>query len=66
MKFAKELQWDNRPHPDPLPQERGNSSPSHGTTSDWVCGMISSTKRTVRLLFPLLGGEGQGEGGRNN
>jgi hypothetical protein len=66
MKFAKETALNNRPHPGPLPQERVNRSPSHETTCDWVCRTISGTKRTIRLLFPLPGGEGQGEGGRHN
>jgi hypothetical protein len=65
MKFAKETALNNRPHPGPLPQERVNRSLSYGTTCDWVCRTILGTKRSVRLLFPLPGGEGQGEGGRN-
>ncbi len=71
--------WNIRPHPCPLPQARENFSPAACTKElmrnsfalrfaqpkrgdRWVDSRIG---RDVRLLFPLPGGEGQGEGGRN-
>jgi len=55
-----------RPHPGPLPQERENLSPSHTMSCDWICRMVTRHEQDARLLFPLPGGEGQGEGGRFN
>jgi hypothetical protein len=45
-----------RPHPSPLPQERENGRQSIGETS--IVGIFPSLTK----LFPLPGGEGQGEG----
>ena len=57
---------DIRPHPGPLPQERENRSPSSEMACDRICLTTCSEKQTLRLLFPLPRGEGQGEGERNN
>jgi hypothetical protein len=48
----------------PLPQERENRSQSHGLSCDCICRMFSRESQSVRLLFSLPGGEGQGEGER--
>ena len=48
------------------PGERGNHSPSHEMGCDGICRTIFDTKQTARLLLPLLGGEGRGEGERNH
>ena len=66
MKFAEEKAMNDRPHPNPLAQERGNHTPSHEITCDWIGRTTSGKKQTVRSLLPLPGGEGRGEGGRNN
>jgi len=77
---AERIEWNDRPHPGPLPQERENCSLSldgaralHSSfafcfhkprSSD---GTFDSRKTSIgQLLFPLLGGEGQGEGEREN
>lgn len=68
---------NSRPHPCPVPQERENFSPRLGeaepafnlmlfcyesqTSGDVQWGIQESA--TYRRLFPLPGGEGQGEGG---
>ena len=69
-----------RPHPGPLPQERESFPPvSVSTAVSWLSirpfavyqgeaiatatGILSSSARS---LFPLPGGEGQGEGERHN
>ena len=57
---------DIRPHPDPLPRERENYSPSYVTDRDWISRTIFRSKRVAPLLLPLLGGEGRGEGERNH
>jgi hypothetical protein len=49
--------------PCPLPQERENPSPSPSKTCDWICRTALRKSLGVRSLFPLPGGEGQGEGG---
>jgi hypothetical protein len=45
--------------------ERENCSPFLVKTYDWICRTVIRKTRNAQLLFPLLGGEGQGEGGRN-
>jgi len=65
MKFVKEIVLNNRPHPGPLPQERGKCVPSLSGTSGWISRTIFRKSRNAHLLFPLPGGEGQGEGERN-
>jgi len=60
------LMLNHRPQPSPLLQERENCSPSHNISSDWICRKSIRKEQSIRLLFPLPGGEGQGEGGRNN
>ena len=47
-----------RPHTGPLPQERENCRQSVGETG------VGENFVGRTLLFPLPGGEGQGEGGR--
>jgi hypothetical protein len=66
MKIRSERVLDNRPHPSPLPQERENRLPSHNISSDWISRKSIRKEQSIRLLFPLPGGEGQGEGGCNN
>jgi hypothetical protein len=66
MKTRSNKVLNSRPHPSPLPQERENRSPSHEISCDWICQMIFRESRSVRLLFPLPGGEGQGEGECSN
>ena len=75
---ANELVND-RPHPGPLPQERGKGVPSHDIlrvsfyrttfsepTEDGERQAELQANRIGRWLSPLPGGEGQGEGGRNH
>jgi hypothetical protein len=50
----------------PLLPKRENRLSSHIISYDWISQTIFSEFQNVRLLFPLPGGEGQGEGGRNN
>ena len=70
---------NDRPHPDPLPQERENRSLSHKISRAKFCRTVFGrpayggerqtdlqTNRISRWMFPLPGGEGQGEGGRYN
>ena len=65
MKFVKAKAFNNRPHPGPLPQERENRSPSLSGTGGRISRTIFRKSRNAHLLFPLPGGEGQGEGERN-
>jgi len=55
--------FDARPHPDPLPQERGlllgDLDSSKATQSKPALGFA----RRRRTILPLPGGEGRGEGG---
>jgi hypothetical protein len=51
------------PRPGPLPPERENYSPSFKLSCDWICRTVDREEQSVRWLFPLPGGEGQGEGG---
>jgi hypothetical protein len=74
------ISFNAYPHPDPLPQERGKRTPSlciaRASRSLFTFRFdeakrgdrpIDSRKlRGIRSLFPLPGGEGQGEGGRNH
>jgi hypothetical protein len=46
------------------PGERGNPSPSLYERERGSCRTVAGKTRDGRLLFPLPGGEGQGEGGR--
>ncbi len=48
----------NRPHPDPLPQERERQSPTRKTSSG------ARFADQLPTILPLLRGEGRGEGGR--
>jgi hypothetical protein len=52
-----------RPRPVPLPQERENAPPSHAKPCDWMGGSRFGATGHTRWMFPLPGGEGQGEGG---
>ena len=58
-------QLNARPHPNPLPQERENHSPSLATEAGIGGGGIMRSGDS-RQLSPLPGGEGQGEGERSN
>jgi len=55
-----------RPHHNPLPQERENTSPSHSNNCGWVGGVDDQSSKRKQTQFPLPGGEGQGEGGRQS
>jgi hypothetical protein len=69
MSFKSQL--NTRPHPGPwtdipIPnrdQERENYSPSYEMSCHWICRMVVREEQSARWLFPLPGGEGQGEGG---
>jgi len=52
-----------RPHPGPLPQERENYLPSLEMSCYWICKAVVREEQSTRWLFPLPGGEDQGEGG---
>jgi len=56
--------YDNRPHPCLLPREREDHSLSLSNSGDWIRRMVFHKPESVRKLFPLPGGEGQGEGER--
>jgi NADH:ubiquinone oxidoreductase subunit F (NADH-binding)/NADH:ubiquinone oxidoreductase subunit E/Pyruvate/2-oxoacid:ferredoxin oxidoreductase delta subunit len=60
------IEWEARPHPGPLPQERGNRSPVLEAAKVGVGSMGSGENAEGRGRFPLPGGEGQGEGGREH
>jgi hypothetical protein len=62
MNFMKETVLNNRPHPGPLPRERGERLPSHEISCWGICRTFFRELQSIRLLFPLPGGEGQGEG----
>ena len=64
MKGRRIKMFNDRPHPGPLPQERENRSRFCSKTRDWICPTLFRESGNARSLFPLLGGEGQGEGGR--
>ncbi len=69
----------DRPHPGPLPQERENPSPVSHIADPCrysarapainretpIAAASSESASTARSLFPLPGGEGQGEGERH-
>ena len=42
--------------------ERGNFAPSHGMAGDWIRAGGSRKTESIKSLFPLLWGEGRGEG----
>jgi hypothetical protein len=44
------------------PKERENLAPSHGMAGDWIRAGGSRKIESIKSLFPLLWGEGQGEG----
>jgi superfamily II DNA/RNA helicase len=52
------------PLPCPLPQNRENHPPSHAKSDDGNSSTAFEQPETARLLSPLPGGEGQGEGER--
>ncbi len=54
-----------RPHPGPLPRERENRLQPRRISCVWICRAVIRESKDVRLLFPLPGGEGQGEGERS-
>ena len=47
-------------------RERENCSPRLLQISSGICRIVSRHSQTYCLLFPLPGGEGQGEGERRN
>jgi hypothetical protein len=53
-----------RPHPSPLPQERENRPLASSHTCVWIGRTHSRENKNGQRLFPLLGGEGRGEGER--
>ncbi len=80
MKTRSNKVLNVRPHPGPLPQEREKHSSALGVR--WHMHNLCAprfaqpklgnrwddfqTTRDVRWVFPLPGGEGQGEGERHN
>jgi len=56
---------NDRHHAGHLPQERENRSPSLSSTCGWIGQTVFRKSRNAHLLFPLPGGESQGEGERN-
>jgi len=65
MKFVKEIKRNNRPRPGPLP--------GRGSGKRTVCFLPEVIRSIQSRLFcetaydsPSPGGEGRGEGGRNN
>ena len=80
MKMRSNKMFDVRPHPGPLPQEREKHSQplciAEGSCSSFAFRFdeakhgdrpVDSRKNCgIQLLSPLLGGGGQGEGGRNH
>jgi hypothetical protein len=80
MKIFLGAMWTDRPHPGPLRQER-EKCPQPLCVAMATRNLLafcfdgakrgnrpidSKKKRGIQPLFPLPGGEGQGEGGRNN
>jgi hypothetical protein len=66
MKFAKETALNNRPHPGPLP--RGEGAANVQFAFYWKSYGQSSRRLFCEAAYdsPSPGGEGRGEGGRNN
>jgi hypothetical protein len=60
---VRSFAWGNS-HPDPLPQERENHPRSLTCNCDRIGRMVFRRPESVHKLFPLPGGEGQGEGER--
>jgi len=46
--------------------ERGNPAPSQGMMSGGIRAFVTRRIKNVQTLFPLPGGEGQGEGKLTN
>lgn len=61
---SQEVSLNTRPHPGPLPQERGKRSLSHSKTRDGIVRMSRRDSADSHSLFPLPGGESHGEGER--
>ena len=80
MNILEGKMFDDRPHPSPLPQERENRTPASrvgGPSPDSFVFRFELPKsgdgrigvQTIeddQRLFPLPGGEGQGEGERHH
>ena len=78
MKTRSIKMFNDRPHPGPLPQERAERSPSlcvaRASRSSFTFRFDEARRgdrpidsrriSSGQSLFPLLGGEGHGEGGR--
>jgi len=62
MKLLGQGMFNHRPLPCLLPQERENSRPSLSKTHGWIRRTVILESRIARTLFPLPGGEVQGEG----
>jgi NADH-quinone oxidoreductase subunit F len=60
------FELDARPHPGPLPQERENRSPALEKSKVSADSNVSQINESGQMLSPLPGGEGQGEGERQN
>ncbi len=56
---------NGHPHPGPLPKERENRTQPRRISCAWICRTLTGESKDVHLLFPLPGGEGQGEGERS-
>ena len=65
--FPQQIIEHRPPSPDPLPKERAFTFADalKNRRRDWPDGPADKTE-SVRWLFPLPGGEGQGEGERQS
>jgi len=57
---------NNRPHPNPLPQEREQPSAGLVFADDLPSNPAAQIRVRRKTILPLPGGEGRGEGERNN
>jgi len=60
------IQVNDLPHPGPLPKERENRPPGLEKSKAGIGSGDSAQSRDGRLLSPLPGGEGKGEGEHSN
>ena len=61
---AESIQIVNRPHPNPLPQEREPAATASDFSATTIANPAQEFSKTQRAFPPLLGGEGRGEGGQ--
>ena len=61
---AESIQIVNRPHPNPLPQEREPAATASDFSATTIANPAQEFSKTQRVFPPLPGGEGRGEGGQ--